>query len=230
VAIVPGEGQQQSNALRLKSQGPVVWVRSQPIEAPQTGRLHVAVWLRAPNPQQQPSLRLAVDGRHRGRPYYRYAVVGANAAPLTDKWSLYVFQVNDLPVNGWEKLEVGFDLMGAGEVLVDNVEIYDKRFNPNEQRELSSAWVALADLHLRQGKLGDCQRVLESYWPRFLVTYVPPPPARVAQNAPFPAGPAPAPGPAPPGAAPRPEAPAPEAPEPGVRDRVRGITDALKFW
>ena len=69
---------------------------------------------------------------------------GGQAAPLADNWSPYVFQVNDLPVGGWDKLEIGFDLMGPGEVLVDEVRVYDKRFNPNEQRELSGAWVALA--------------------------------------------------------------------------------------
>jgi hypothetical protein len=217
VSLAHGQGQGGAGqALKLTSDGPVVWVRSQPITVPQTGRLHVAVWLRAPQPIEQPLFRLAVDGQHRGRPYYRYAEVGGESAPLTDNWSPYVFQVNDLPVNGWDKLEIGFDLMGKGEVLVDEVRVYDKRFNPNEQRELSGAWVALADVHLRQGKLGDCQRVLESYWPRFMLTYVPPPNPRVARN------------PQPP----RPAAPPSQEEEqdedaPSVRQRLRG---ALKFW
>jgi len=33
--------------------------------------------------------------------------------------------------------------------------------------------IAPADLKLRQGQVGDCLKLLESYWPRFLVANVP---------------------------------------------------------
>jgi hypothetical protein len=182
VSVSKGEGRGGGNALRIKSAGPVIWVRSEPIEVPDTGRLHVAVWLRSTGPANQSAFRLALDGQHLGRSYYRYATVGVGDAQLGGDWAPYVFQLNDLPVKGWQRLEIGFDLMGPGEVLVDEVRVYDKRFNPNEQRELSGAWVALAEYYLREGKLGDCQRVLESYWPQFLFTHVPPSQPRVARG------------------------------------------------
>jgi hypothetical protein len=218
VSLDPGQGR-NGNALKLSSNGGVVWVRSDPIEVPKTGRLHVAAWLRTADAAQQPILRLAVDGEHLDRPPYRYAVVGAGTSqPLRDQWELFVFQVNDLPVDGWQRLEVGFDLMGSGEVWIDEVRIYDKRFNPDEQRHLSNAWVAVAGFHLREGKLGDCQRLLESYWPQFLLTHVPPPNLRVAR-APRPVGRAATPPPAPDDQ---------EEDKPNrMIDRVR---DRLKFW
>jgi hypothetical protein len=217
VSIDQGQGR-HGNALKLQSKGAIVWVRSDPIEVPKTGRLHVAVWLRVADPMQQPVLRLAVDGEHMDRPPYRYAAVGAGTdQPLSNRWALYVFQVNDLPVDGWRRLEVGFDLMGPGDVWVDEVRIYDKRFNPDEQRHLSNVWVAVAGFHLRQGELGDCQRLLESYWPQFLLTHVPPPNVRVAQ------------GQRPVGLAPAPANQQEEKPA-KMMDRFRGMTDRLKFW
>ena len=111
--------------------------------------------------------------------------------------------------------------MGPGEVWIDEVRIYDKRFNPDEQRHLSNAWVAVAGFHLREGKLGDCQRLLESYWPQFLLTHVPPPNVRVARG-PKPAGRVGAP-------PPNPNNPREEMP-PKMMDRVRDMTDRLKFW
>jgi hypothetical protein len=109
--------------------------------------------------------------------------------------------------------------MGPGEVLVDEVRVYDRRFNPNEQRELSGAWVALAEYYLREGKLGDCQRVLESYWPQFLLTHVPPAHPRVARGTQSPAVEEP------PAAADSDEETAPS-----MMDRMRRFGDRVKFW
>jgi hypothetical protein len=180
-------------ALRIASTGPDAWVRSEPFAAPATGRLSVWVWLKVKDEKSQPPLRLAIEGRHRDKTYYRFASVGAGAAtpPLKNQWAPYLFQVDDLPTSDFTDLRVGFDLMGKGEVWIDDVQIFDAYFQEPEQEELLKT-IALADLHLGQGRVGDCQRLLDGYWPRFLAEHVAAAPAPVkVSSAPKPPSPAP---------------------------------------
>ena len=126
-------GGQQS--VKIASTGAVACLVSRPFAAPTTGRLSMAVWLRVADAKQQPPLRLAMEGKLHGRDYYRFAPVGlapgsrpALGAHPTE-WGQYVFQVDDLPLEGLTSLRVRFDLMGAGEVWVDDVQIFGLAFN-----------------------------------------------------------------------------------------------------
>ena len=79
---------------------------------------------------------------------------------------------DDLPAQGLSDLRVRFDLMQAGEVWIDEVQLYDLAFSDNERLELNKI-ISLASIQLQKGKVGDCTRLLECYWPRFLVAHVP---------------------------------------------------------
>ncbi|MEQ8789368.1 MAG: hypothetical protein RIC55_23950 [Pirellulaceae bacterium] len=164
------KGQQ---SLHLKSTGGVAWARSAPFEPPKTGRISVWVWLKTADADRQPPLRLAIEGRLDGKVYYKYAHVGAGSgAPrLGDHWADYLFHIDDLPIEGLTDLRVGFDLMGPGEVWIDDVQVFDLWFYDNERDELLKS-VALADLQLGKGRLNDCRKFLESYWPRYLMRHV----------------------------------------------------------
>jgi hypothetical protein len=83
-----------------------------------------------------------------------------------------LFHVADLPLEPGRQMSVRFDLMGAGEVFIDDVEVYDLSFNRNELVELSKH-ISLMDLKLQNGQLADCLSLLEGYWPRFLEEHVP---------------------------------------------------------
>ncbi len=171
-------------ALHVQSNGPVAWVRSEPFAIPTTGRLSVWVWLKVKDPDAQPPLRLAIEARHRDKTYYRFASVGAGAAspPLKNQWAPYLFQVDDLPTSDITDLRVGFDLMGEGDIWIDDVQVFDLYFHEHEQDELLKM-IALADLQLDKGHYGDCQRMLEGYWARFIDEHVPAPPLpRVADT------------------------------------------------
>ncbi len=175
--------QEGNSSLRLRNQrGPggqaqVLWVRSDPIPAPRTGRLSLLVWLRIDDPAQQPTLRLAVEARVDGKPYYRRANVGAvednsPARPLQTGWMPYRFPINDLPLTGLSDLRVGFDLMSAGEVWIDRVEVYDLWLEDHERDELLKN-IASAELQLDAQKLLECERFLESPWPTIVRDLVP---------------------------------------------------------
>ena len=161
------------SSLRLRSQGSIASVVSEPFASPATGRLSVWVWLRVADASQQPKLRIAVEKAEPGSRYYRYAVVGrgADGSRLSETWRQYVFHVDDLGNEGPCRIRVRFDLMGAGEVWFDDVTLYDRRFHEHELRELTKI-IAMANVKLQAGELADCYHVLQGYWPQFLMTYV----------------------------------------------------------
>lgn len=180
VALDKSQKRSGEQSVKLSSNGPVACLVSWPLAAPSTGRLAVAVWLRASDPSRQPPLRLAIDGKFQGKDYYRFAQVGlmpgggTTVAPLLEEWGQYVFQVDDLPLEGLTSLRARFDLMGPGEVWIDDVQVFHLAFTKPEMVELSKL-VALADVKLRNRQIGDCLHLMQGYWPRFLEENVPAP-------------------------------------------------------
>ena len=184
----------------------------------------MSVWLRVADAARQPNLRLAVEGKptmSTGRDYYRYAVIGQppgpgqEAKPIATTWSQYIVQFDDLPLDGLSQMRVRLDLMGAGEVWADDVQLFDLAFNESELRALYKL-LTLADLNLQNGQIGDCMKLLSGYWPRFLMQNVPLPQAVPALAS------KPAADPVPGDAAPADDKPA-EAPPSSWLDRVKGI-------
>ena len=95
------------------------------------------------------------------------APAGGQAVPILPQWGRYVSQVNDLPLEGLTSLHVRFDLMGPGEVWIDNVQLYHLLFSRAEMVELSKL-ITLADVKLQSRQIGDCLQLLDGYWPQFL--------------------------------------------------------------
>ncbi len=166
----PGE----QAVLKIANPNGVLSVRSEPFESPQTGRLAVSVGLRIENVEKQPQLRLAVEGILDGKPYYRFASVGAgdNIVRIGRQFSPYVFQIDDLPTTGLTQLRVRFDMLGPGDVWIDDVRLYDLAFSEVERIELTKI-ITSANISLQSGKTSDCARTLEGYWPRYLTQHVP---------------------------------------------------------
>jgi len=179
VALDSAQKQEGARSVRLTSQGPVATLISEPFAPPSTGRLTMSVWLRGAEVPQQPGLRLAVVGKHDGRDFLRFAQLGAGqieAPPYGPQWGPIVVQINDLPLDGLSQLQVRFDLLGPGEVWIDDVQLSELAFTKKERVELFKL-IAPADVKLQKGEVGDCLQLLEGYWPRFLVTHVPLTPA-----------------------------------------------------
>jgi hypothetical protein len=206
-----------TQSVRLSSTGPVTWLRSNVIPTPATGRLALVAWLRVADTQRQPPLRLAIEGRHDGREFYRHATVGLiqqnkKSVPLGPEWDWYLFQVPQLP-EGLTDLRVRFDLMGPGEVWIDDVQLFDLVFEEVERIELARL-IYVHSRKLQEGQYEDCQRFLDSYWPRFLTAHVP-----LVNTAPA----------SEPRTATR-TPPSPEPAAPGFWDRVKGmIPQRMRF-
>ncbi|MCI0361092.1 MAG: family 10 glycosylhydrolase, partial [Planctomycetaceae bacterium] len=183
---------------------PIVWVRSEPFELRPTGRAAVFAWIRVADQARQPQLRLAIEGKHNGQVYYQWGTAGLDdlgrPAPtrLSTTWTRCHVSFPNLPEEGLTDVRVGFDLMGAGEVWIDDVEVFDFHFDDAEHSELLKS-VASAQFNVQDGRLGEGHRFVTGYWPNYLSRYVPLPNPRpqAAFAPPKPAAPA-NPGPMPP--------------------------------
>jgi len=161
-----------SRALRLKSENAVgVAVQSHLFPAPDTGQLLVSAYLRVDQFDQGAELRIAVQDQDEGRRYRQVALLGTDQLSRQG-WSHYQFALNDVPFGNSEQLRLHFHLTGGAEVLVDDVELHDLRFDDAQRRgivyRISAAKIALED-----EQIVDCLRVVEDYWSRYLVEYVP---------------------------------------------------------
>jgi hypothetical protein len=152
-------------ALRLRSEGKVAALRSNRFEPPCTGRLSFAVWLKTSADFRGP-LRMAISGRHQDHEIYRFALV-----PKSEDWQVFNYQIDDLPLSELREMQVRFDLMGKGTVWIDDIVVSDLHFSDNERKELSRI-LTQAHFALSGGKLAECERILDGYWPRFLQQHV----------------------------------------------------------
>lgn len=180
------------HALRLASQGPVGGVASLPFPAPATGRLSLSVWLRVADPSRQPPLRLTVAGNVGGRDLFRSAWVGQSpdlprVPPIPAEWTQFYVHVFDLPLDNTGYVHLRFELAGPGEVWIDDVQLCELFFTEKERKALVRL-LTPADLMLQNGQVGECLRLLEGYWSRFLLAHVPLPQTPVVQKPDLPSG------------------------------------------
>lgn len=174
VALDATQKRSGEQSLKLASAGRPVKVTSAAFDPPSTGRLAVEVWLRSTGAMQQPALRISVEGELRDAKFDPYGIIAAvgSSGNAPGDWVRYSFPLDYLPREGLSNLRVGFELMGAGEVWIDDVQIFDLAFSEAERYELSKL-ISLASVVLEKGQLADCAQLLEGYWPQFLVNYVP---------------------------------------------------------
>lgn len=202
-------GDLRSAKLTADEQG--AWMESRPFDAPRTGRLSLLAWLRVRDVDRQPALRLSLEGTLDGQPYRRTAPIGQGkkVEKIGAGWVPVEFQFLDLPVEGLSTLQLRFELTGAGEVWIDDLQLRDLKFSDKELRELSKT-LLLAQFKLDKAAFSDCLGLLEGYWPRYLVSNVELSPEAIMATQQEP----------PAESKPRPEMP---AAKPGMLDRVRRL-------
>ena len=81
--------------------------------------------------------------------------------------------LNDVPIGEDLQLQVQLHLTGNAELLIDDVELLDLRFDDSRKRSLVTR-IHGAKIALEQGQLVDCLRVVDDYWSRYLLEHVPP--------------------------------------------------------
>ncbi|MFI4874359.1 MAG: family 10 glycosylhydrolase, partial [Blastopirellula sp. JB062] len=125
LAIDPNNPPNGAAALQMQSRGGVAWIRSEPIARPATGRLFVRAQLRSNRGDFSPPIRISIDGEVDGQDYYQPLSLGRDQNPAVEaNWRTFEHGVYDLPAE-LKDLKVGFDLMGAGDVSIDEVQVFD---------------------------------------------------------------------------------------------------------
>ncbi len=182
---VTADGQVQHDglqSLRVVSKAPLAWVRSEPFATPPTGQLLLRLWMKQ-EPRRAPAkIRLIVESAIEDESFSRHLDIlpPEELSEPEPGWQAHEFLIDDLPVDSAPQLRVGMDIVGRGAVWFDDIELFDLAFTRSERNELSKI-IALADLQLREGRMGDCQTTLERYWMRYLSLYVPVDKSRIAR-------------------------------------------------
>jgi hypothetical protein len=168
-------GHKGTGAVRMTGSGDSASFYSEPFPTPQTGRLSLSVRLRVEDPQQQPVVRLAVEGESNDGVYSPFAIVGRGAAvPIPADWTApeFILKIDEVPASGISDLRVRFDLIGPGTVWIDDVQLFHLDFSSVERAQLANI-LALSELQLAERKWSQCLQELDGYWPRFLTDNVP---------------------------------------------------------
>ncbi len=165
-------------SLRMENKDPdPVWVRSNVFEAGNTGRLSISVWLKTNDTAQQPPLRLALEGQSGGTNYYRFGSVGSlspdsRSNQIESRWKRFAVHFDDLPLEGLSNVRIGFDLMGPGQVNIDNVQVFDRWFDENDAKTITQMLASTGPLLSNPATFDNCRRLLDGYWLRFLDQFI----------------------------------------------------------
>lgn len=170
--LAKGEARSGEVALRILSDvDGAVAIESHPMAMPATGELTVGVSVLVKELDDNTKLYIVLQDERDGSTYQQYAVLGAEQLQ-GEGWAPFEFPVSDVPLDNEGRVRVQFHLVGKGNVLIDDVELFDLRFD-NARRGALVKRVFAARTALQEGRVVDCQRLLDSYWARHLLEYVP---------------------------------------------------------
>ncbi|HEX2475592.1 MAG TPA: hypothetical protein VHK01_12645 [Lacipirellulaceae bacterium] len=181
-------------AVYFESRGQYAALESNRFPIPATGQFAMTVFLRRQAASAQAAVRMVIEADQPGRPYRRAVLVGGSQAPpydLSEQWRNYPLLVNDLPLDSGGQMRIKLEMIAPGEVWMDEIITYDLLFpltfyqwQQLEKLQLVKLIDGAKDFY-DKGKITDCMRLLEGYWPRFLAAYTPP--LRIANQPPGPA-------------------------------------------
>ncbi len=214
VELLPTRPHTGKLCCRLASTGPIATLASPTFEPPQTGVVLLAAWIRTAGAPPPSTLRLAIEATHNGKPYYRIAPLGGDPGnpQLGPRWHRYLVTFQDLPLSGLRDMRIRFDLMGAGEVWIDDVQLASVLLSEPELVQLRKT-MATARFALGAGRWSDVHRLLAGFWPRQLADEVSLVHTHVAAEA-----------------APRDDAPPADTPPPQEAQRNGGWYNRLWNW
>lgn len=151
------------------------WIQSEKIRIPESGRLVVNAWVRAPAAGNQPHvLRLSLIGRtHDGGRYQRSHQFGTqpSGSDVAIDWGKRpaTLFVTDLPSADLAELNVAFDLVGPGKVWVDDIQAMEAYLSPEERIQIRGQ-IFLAKEKLRDNNAFPAEQVLNSHLARYLAS------------------------------------------------------------
>jgi hypothetical protein len=190
VELDPANPQDGKTSLHYRSDGQPAVVESDTFPAPPTGQLAMTVYARGQNLAPGTELRLEVENDRDGQPYFRAARVPAAAMQLPNtQWGQpFAIFVPDLPLQSRGQMRIAFELTGPGEVWLDNVKLHSLLFplksygSSQDECIRLSKQVYAAKTAFEAGQITECIRIIDGYWPRFILAYRPPAQPKVAER------------------------------------------------
>ncbi len=182
---------QMSGDADLKTRPGAVF--SDAIPAPATGRLYCVFQVGIPAAAETLPLNVLLTAQqrveHEDRPVYRsYPLAADWVAPLQQaapsagvRWCQAVVPFDRLPVDSLEEIRIGFELVDAGTVWIDNLRLFQLSFSRQETNELLIL-VNAADVRLESRRYSDLDSILNGYWAKFLREFSPLPDVQPAKD------------------------------------------------
>jgi len=141
-------------------------------------------------PKPRMPLRVVFKGECDGKPYRSAAGVKVSEMQRpTKEWAEpFAMCVSDLPLQSRGQLQIRFELTGTGEVWIDNVKLesllFPLKFYKKSNAECIdlSRQISAAKSAFNAGQISDCTRIIDGYWPRFILANRPAAPPKVAER------------------------------------------------
>jgi hypothetical protein len=160
-----------ARALHLRSEDALgVAAQSNLFAIPATGQLTVRAKIRAMQLAAETAIHVWVEYDAGGAVQQKSLRIEGRR--LNGDWTTCDVAFDDLPMASTGQMRVLFHLAGAGEAWIDGVELFDLRFADGQRMELVKR-VYAAKTALDGGQLVDCQKLVDGYWPRYLIEYLP---------------------------------------------------------
>jgi hypothetical protein len=191
IQLDPQNPQDGNSSLCFRCNGQSATVESDTFPAPPTGQLAMTVYARGQNLAPGAELQLVIECECEGKPpYQRVARVPAQQMQLANgQWGQpFVIHAVDLPLQSLAQMRIAFKLTGAGEVWLDNVNLQKVLCAvpswPNSQADCLylTQQIHAAKSARDAGQVTDCIRIIDGYWPRFILEYCPPNQLNVAER------------------------------------------------
>ncbi len=181
VSLDPLSPQDGRTSLHIRSTGQIVAVESDPFPIPATGQLAMTVFARSVGAAPEAKIRLLFEAESKGLIWQQTASVNASEAERDkQQWGppLAILDSN-LPLDSQGKMRIRFEFAGAGDYWLDNIKLNDilwplTKVYPNSSAEIVKLLQQTHDIQgaYDAGQLSDCLRLLDDYWPRFIMAYM----------------------------------------------------------
>lgn len=150
------------------------WLRSQYLDYSETGRISILLSMKVQGEGESPQVRLSVEGNANGQEYYRFGSFSTDSklpksARIESEWKVFAVHFDDVPGNV-QNLRVGLDISGKGQVLIDDLKVFDRWFDAQDKEAISKV-VSLAAHNISSGDYLKAHRLMTSYWPQFILKY-----------------------------------------------------------
>ena len=171
VAIDQSVAENGSRSLHLRSDDALgVAAQSNQFPMPSTGQLTIRARVHATGMTPSSCIYARIEYEAGGKTWPRFAPFSTH--PFGDEWVECEFAVDDLPLGESGSMRVMFHLAGRGEAWIDGVQLFDLRFTNSQRMDLVKRLYA-AKTARDEGQLVDCQRLIDGYWPRYVLEHVP---------------------------------------------------------